>query len=291
MISFARNPLPPPFEDWPRPFAFALSGGGGYGSVQVGMLRALAERGIRPDMIVGTSVGALHGALVAAHGDDAVEVMSELWPTMDRRSVFGGRRDLARNWWRHRTIASFDRLSALIEGTLGAETFEDLPVRFAAVATDVLTGEPELLSEGPLLPALLASAAVPGLFPAVTIRDRSYVDGGVAANVPIRQAIAFGAASVLSLDATPPSIATTAPTSFAGSLLHSASLMLRNQRSHAVDDLAHRYRIAVLASATPPDMGSFNFGRTAELLVASHRLASETLDLWSADQLSRSEDR
>ena len=121
---------------------------------------------------------------------------------------------------------------------------------------------------------------MPGIFPPVEIEGRSYVDGGVTANVPIRQAIAFGARSIVSLDATPPVVASAVPTSLVGSLLHSAALMLRSQRSNAVDELANRYPIAVLPSTIPADHGTFNFKRSAELLVESHRLSSERLAHW-----------
>lgn len=280
------TPLPAPFADWPRPFAFALSGAGAFGSAQVGMLRALRERGIVPDLVVGTSAGALHGALLAAEPSTAVDKLHELWLSVDRQMIFGNRRHAAISLLRNRSISSGDRLSALIGDHLPTDDFDDLHVPFAAVATDALTGEPELLLDGSLRSALMASAAVPGLFPRVSIHGRDYVDGGVAANVPIRQAIAFGARSVLSLDATPPTIASSVPHGFLGSISHSASLMLRNQRSHAVDELAHRYRIAVMPSATPPDMGTFNFDHTADLLERSYRTASDTLDAWVADSIS-----
>lgn len=269
-----------PLTDWPRPLAFVLSGGGAFGPTQVGMLRALEERQVRPDLIVGTSVGALNGALVAADIDGAVDSLLSLWQSIDRAAVFGRRRFVPLNLLRSRTLSSFAPLSQLIQENLVPGTFEDLAIPFAAIATDALTGEPELLTSGPLPRALMASAALPGIFPPVEIDSRPYVDGGVAANVPIRQAIAFGARSIVSLDATPVLVANRLPKSFLGSVLHSSSLMLRNQRSHAVDELAQRYPVAILPSATPPDMGSFNFDRTPELLEASYQLASEALDEW-----------
>ncbi|WP_051062287.1 patatin-like phospholipase family protein [Ilumatobacter nonamiensis] len=278
------SPTPPnPVADWPRPLAFVLSGGGAFGSVQIGMIRALLERDVRPDLIVGTSAGALHGAVLADRPDDCVDALSQLWSRADRQSVFGGRINSISSMVRNRTLSDGRRLGALIDASLRATEFGQLGTPFAAVATDAVTGEPELLCDGALRPALLASAAVPGLLPAVEIDGRRYVDGGVSANVPIRQAIAFGAASVISLDATPSVVATTAPRSFSGGLLHSASLMLRNQRSHAVDEIAHRYRIGVLPSPTPSDMGSFNFTRTAELLESSYALTIDVLDAWSHD--------
>jgi NTE family protein len=279
----AQPPHRSPFADWPRPLAFVLSGGGAFGSVQVGMLKALAERGIEPDLVVGTSAGALHGAALATEGYRALPRLEQLWSSLDRRSLFGRRGRVAFNLLRHRTLADFHRLGGLIDQHLVAGSFEDLQLPFAAVATDALTGDPQLLSTGSIREALLASCAVPGVFPAVEIAGRSYVDGGVAANIPIRQAIAFGARSMVVLDATPPGTRATPPRSFSGALLHSASLMLRSQRAHAIDDIAHRYPIATLPSATPPDIGSFNFGLTEQLLAESHQLAAETLDRWGRD--------
>ncbi len=280
--------------------AFALSGGGAFGSVQVGMLRALLDRGVVPDLVVGSSVGALHGAFLAASADtagpdpdgnrssdaagDICERLSRLWLTMDRRSLFGGRRTMVKSLLTTRTLSNFTKLKSLIDDHLPTDSFEDLNLPFAAVATDALTGEPELLSNGSVRQALLASAAVPGVFPAVNINGKSYVDGGVAANVPIRQAIAFGANSVICLDATPPVVAERVPSSLTGALHHSVSLMLRNQRSHAVEELASRYRIAVLPSATPANIGTFNFARTQELLDNSYRLAGAAIDGWLGDQ-------
>lgn len=274
-----------PFHGWPRPLAFALSGGGAFGSVHVGMLRALLERGVRPDLVVGTSVGALHGALLAAQLDDAVPIMEQLWRSMDRRKVFGGRRTVVRSLLRTRTLSDFSRLEGLIDRHLPVAEFAQFEIPFAAVATDALTGEPDLLDSGPIRAALLASAAVPGLFPPVEVSGRLYIDGGVSANVPIRQAIAFGAASVISIDATPAIVATAPAQTLAGGLLQSMSLMLRNQRSHAVDELVHRYRIAELPSPTPADMGSFNFSHTAELIDASHGLTATTLDQWTDESM------
>jgi NTE family protein len=114
------------------------------------------------------------------------------------------------------------------------------------------------------------------------VNGRRYLDGGVSANLPIRQAITFGARSVIGLDASPP-LAETAPTGLVSGLLHSVILIVRNQRSHAVDELASRYPIMVVPSITPPDLGSFNFNRTAELLERSYNAACQTLDSWVAE--------
>ncbi len=276
-IADADNLQLPPLHDWPRPLAFVLSGGGAFGSVQAGMLRALEQHDVRPDLVVGTSVGSLNGALLALEPDTAADRLADIWRRMSRRHVFGhGRLAVVRNLARHRTLSRFDALERLIDDLLPVERFDGLAVPLAAVATDAVTGEPELLREGLIKPALLASSAIPRVFPPVTLDGRSYIDGGFSANLPIRQAIAFGARSVVALDASalPPP---TAPGGFAGGALHLASLMVRNQRAHAVEDLAGRYPILVLPTVTPHDMGSFNFDRTDELIEAGYRRADETL--------------
>ncbi len=267
-------------DRWPRPLAFVLSGGGAFGSVQVGMIRALLDHGIEPDLVVGASVGALNGAVVASKRPEAVDALEETWLAMNRRQLFGGPLSMARSLIRHRALSDSGHLEALIDSQRGPNTFEDLAIPFAAVVTDALTGEAELLQSGELKPALLASSAVPGAFPPVDIGGRQYVDGGVVANVPIRQAIAFGARSVISLDATPPTMSQELPGSLIGRILHSASLMLRAQRAHAVEDLASRYHIVSLPNPIPPDMGTFNFSLTRQLLDESYQMAAAAIDSW-----------
>lgn len=276
MTNRVRSELPP-LHDWPRPLAFVLSGGGAFGSVHVGMIEALTEHGVRPDMVVGSSVGSLNGALLAHDPGIAVERLSEIWATMSRATVFGhGWLGAVRNFAVGRTLSRFDRLETLIDAMLPITRFEELSVPFAAVATDAVSGEPELLQDGLIKPALLASSAIPRVFPPVTVGDRQYIDGGISANLPIRQAIAFGARSVVALDAapqTPP----TPPRGLADSAFHLATLMVRNQRAHAIDDLASRYPILILPSVTPHDIGSFNFDRTAELVAMSRRATAEAI--------------
>lgn len=272
-----------PFADWPRPLAFVLSGGGAYGATQVGMLRALAEAGVVPELVVGASVGALNGVVVAAHADDAADRLADVWRRINRRTIFGGGsvRAVATLLRTRSSLCQPDLLAGLIGEHIEHETFEGLPVPFAAVATDLFTGEPELLSTGKIGPALLASAAIPGVFPRVEIDGRHYVDGGVSANVPIRQAIAFGAASVLVLDANPAHTAERPPERMLPSLIHTVSVMLRSQRAHAVDELAHRYRVVGLPQVTPADMSSFDFRHSAELIDTAHRHTAAFIASWS----------
>lgn len=271
------SPLDAPLGDWPRPLAFALSGGGSFGSVQVGMIQALAAHGVHPDLIVGSSVGSLNGAVLAANPFTGPAVLRGIWSRMSRESVFGhGSVRAVRNLVRSRTLSTLDRLEHTIRTELGVPDFDELPIPFAAVATDAITGEPELLSAGALTDALLASSSIPGVFPPVEIGGRHFVDGGVSAYLPIRQAIAFGARSVVALDAGP-HLPDARPHTFAGGLYHTIAMIIRNQRAHSIDDLASRYPILVLPTITPADLGSFNFDHTPELIEKARTATSEVL--------------
>ncbi|MDA3038787.1 MAG: patatin-like phospholipase family protein [Actinomycetota bacterium] len=268
--------------DWPRPLAFALSGGGSYGAAQVGMIRALLEHGIVPDLVVGVSVGALNGALLAARPDSAVTELVDLWSRIDRRTIFGSNPfGLVRNLVRDGALCRPSLLGSLIDDHLHARTFADLLVPFAAVVTEASTGAPELLTSGHLRTALLASAAIPGVFSRVTIGDREFLDGGVSANVPIRQAIAFGASTVISLDPSPSTPPSAFPGRIVGGLPRSVNLMIRNQQAHDVKELTDRYTVVSIPSVTPGDVSSFDFTATARLVEASYESTVAAISHWT----------
>ncbi|MGB7982554.1 MAG: patatin-like phospholipase family protein [Candidatus Nanopelagicales bacterium] len=186
----------------PRPVAFVLGGGGSWGAVQLGMLRALAQTDLTPDLIVGTSVGSLNGVIVAADPHAAVGRLDEVWPRVTRAEVFPG------GWIRGvRTLTEskawiYDNqpLADLLVGQLPARTFEALQVPFVAVATDFWTGALVELDSGDLRSALLASSAIPGVFPWIEREGRRLVDGMLVANVPLTVARSRGARSLVVLD-------------------------------------------------------------------------------------------
>lgn len=264
-----------PLAAWPRPLAFVFSGGGAYGATQVGMIRALTHAGITPDLVVGTSVGALNGTLYADNPILAAERLEEIWASLDRAGVFGGRTRPGRAWSalrngmrRESGLVSPSTLRALIDANMPVERIEDLRIPTAVVVTDALVGQTKLLTQGVVGPALQASAAIPGVFPPVKIDGCFYVDGGVTANVPIRQAVSFGARSLVVLDANPASMPGTLPTTAIGSVVHASMIMLRNQRADATDDLVGRHPILHLPQVTPTTQSSFDFANSADLIAA-----------------------
>ena len=187
--------------------AFVLSGGGNQGVSQVGMLRALVERAIEPDVIIGTSVGALNGAVVATSPVLAqIEHLEDVWRGLTGERVFPG--GAWRRAWnlvrRDDHIISNEGLHSIISGTLIAETFGDLVVPLRVVTADLETGTEVVFASGPLQPALLASAALPGIFPPVRMDDAVLVDGAVVNLVPISHALAGPVDRIFVLDVSDP---------------------------------------------------------------------------------------
>lgn len=182
-----------------RKVAFVLSGGGNLGAVQVGMIRALVEHGIKPDVIVGCSVGAINGAAFAAEPNlRGVQRMEALWAKLaaGNPDVMPNKRlvpvpvQLSR---KGTSIYAPEPMENLLRSELPAGTFSDLAVPFACVATDTLTASQHWFHKGPLVPALMASAALPAVYPAVEIEGKTYYDGGVVTELPVHWAVESGA--------------------------------------------------------------------------------------------------
>jgi NTE family protein len=176
--------------------AFVLGGGGVLGAHEVGMLRALLEREIAPDMIIGTSIGAINGCMIAADPSLAqVERLRELWTTLGRDAVFGGSvTSWIKTLTRSRThVVDNQRLRRLLTDALTVERIEDLAVSFECVAASIERSNAHHFNSGPIVEAVLASSAVPGLLPPVAIDGEHYLDGGLVASIPLDRAIARGA--------------------------------------------------------------------------------------------------
>jgi len=178
--------------------AFVLGGGGHLGAHEVGMLRALIERGIQPALVVGTSIGAINGAAVAADPTAAgIDRLAETWSAIDAGDVFGGTligriTTLARS----RThLHDNEGLRAMLAATL-PERIEELPVPFQCVAASIERASERWFTDGPLVDAVLASSSVPGILPPVKIGDEHYVDGGVVNSIPVGRAVTLGATEI-----------------------------------------------------------------------------------------------
>lgn len=177
---------------------FVLGGGGNLGAVQVGMLKAVLERGIVPDEIVGCSVGAINAAALAADPSvEGADHLAELWRTAPETAMAGGRFEAVRLLTRGTALQPNGALRSLLEQFLPVQRFDELAVAVHVIATSMRSGREVWFSRGDLLAPVLASAALPGVFPPVTIDGESYIDGGVVDNVPITKAYDLGAARVV----------------------------------------------------------------------------------------------
>jgi NTE family protein len=182
--------------------AVVLGGGGVLGAVQVGMVRALVEAGVRPDLVVGTSVGALNGAVLAAlPPDEVADRLEEAWGSPDARALFAAGnlarlRKFARSGVAAHSAAPLRRMATAV---LGERRIEDLAVPFSCCAAGIEDAAEHWFDRGPVVEAVLASAAVPGLLPPAVVDGRHYLDGGLVNSIPLGRAVELGADRVIVL--------------------------------------------------------------------------------------------
>ena len=205
---------------WRGHTAFVLSGGGARGALQVGALRALLEHGERPDAVIGTSIGAWNGAWVA-YGPtvESTHELAAVWRALTTPYVLlggelaAGQRQRLRHSAGLRLLVAARRVTAgnpslysdvglrqLIATHIGERTFADLAVPLRIIATDLTHGRRAIFRAGPLGPAILASSAMPGIFPPVRIDGCVYVDGGALDNCSLETALAMGARRIFVVD-------------------------------------------------------------------------------------------
>ena len=203
---------------WRGYTAFVLSGGGARGALQVGGLRALLEAGERPDVIVGTSIGAWNGAVLARTPTlEGVDIIERAWrrahptrvllgtdpPLSSSSQALAGMRLLTavrRLAGGQPSLYGDAGMRQFLAQLVGDTTFEDVPVPLRVIATDITHGTRAIFGSGPVAPAVLASSAIPGIFPPVRIGDSVYVDGGALDNASIETALRMGARRLFVLD-------------------------------------------------------------------------------------------
>ena len=196
-----------PFDPGSKKLAFVLSGGGSLGSVQVGCLEALLQYGIFPDLIVGTSVGALNGTWLAMNPTlEGVTELKELWLSMGRHGPFrtSRLRVTLRLLMGQEYLYANDVLRKIVRQSIAETAFEDLQVPVVIVATNMETGEPAVFHQGSLEQAVLASTAIPGLFPPVEIEGVQYVDGAMMSYCGLGPAWDHGARRIVVIEAPHP---------------------------------------------------------------------------------------
>jgi NTE family protein len=259
--------------------AFVLSGGGNLGSVQVGMLKALFADGVRPDLIVGTSVGAVNGAWLAAKGPDAdLDELADIWIRMRRKDVFPARFGAMTGLLGGGgALVSSNGLRRLIAANVRSSRLEDTTVSLHVVATDLATGHDVLLSRGPLVEAVCASAAIPGVFAPVVIDGHLLVDGGVVNNCPISHAIALGASTVYALPCGYACSLAAAPKGAFGVAMQAISLLIQNRLTIDVARYVDAVDLRVVPTLCPLSVGPTDFSQASRIITESESLTRSWL--------------
>ena len=261
---------------------FVLSGGGNLGAIQVGMLQALSEAAIYPDAIVGTSVGAINGAWLAGRGPDAdVGELADIWRGLRRADVFPTRLFGGLRGFLGQTDHLFpdSGIRRLLDRQLKFENLEDALVPFHVVATDISSGKDHLLSRGNAADAVCASAAIPGVFPAVTIDGRTLLDGGVVNNCPISHAMALGATTVWVLSCGYSCSLDRPPTSALGNALQAINLLIQQRLLSDAETFANSARLHIAPTPCPVTVSPTDFSQAGRLFETSYELTAA----WIAD--------
>lgn len=254
--------------------AFVLSGGGSLGAVQVGMLLALADAGITADMIIGASVGALNAAVFAEDpGPGGAERLARLWCAIRRQDVFplSLATGLMAFLRRQDHLIEADALRDLIVRSLRIRRIEEARIPLHIAATDVLSGHEVVFSSGDAATALMASTAIPVIFPHVVLDGRYLVDGAVGANTPIAGAVARGATRVLVLPTGMSCAIEAPPRNMAALMLHVMGLQSMGQLDRDVARFAPQVPITIVPPLCPVRISMFDFSQTDALIKRAAR--------------------
>lgn len=268
--------------------AFVLGGGGALGAHEVGMLKALFAVGIRPDAVVGTSVGAINGAAVAAEPSPAaIDRLADLWTGLGRAGVFTGsllgRLTTAVRSGTH--LYAPGPLDDLLRSHLPVSRVEDLAVPFQCVAASIEKAAEHWFEDGPLIEAVLASCAVPGLLPPVELNGEHFVDGGLVNSIPVARAVSLGAQEVYVLQVGRVERALRPPRLPWEVALVAFEIARRHRFARDMAELPGGVTVHVLPSGaaqeSPSPLGQLRhrtFGRTAQRIEAAYAASSRYLD-------------
>ncbi|MEE8158473.1 MAG: patatin-like phospholipase family protein [Dehalococcoidia bacterium] len=248
--------------------AFVLSGGGSLGSVQVGCLESLIQNRIFPDLIVGTSVGALNGVWLAKNVTlEGVTKLKELWLSLGPHGPFRESRIrvLMRLLLGRKYLYANETLRKLVCQYVGDTNFDDLQVPIMVIATEMETGKPEVFSQGKLEPAVLASTAIPGVFPSVKIGNVEYIDGAMMSNCGLKPAWDHGARRMVVIET--PHILPDRGYGVLKPLVHALSVSLRSLCHLEVELFSQKCSVVVLEPEVSMQTLAFNDFSRSEVLM------------------------
>jgi NTE family protein len=247
--------------------AFVLAGGGSLGAIQVGMMRALLSSGVCPDFVVGASVGAINAAHLACAPDiEGVAALERIWVRLRRADIFPLTLASLFGLIKHPgNVVDPSGLRRLIETNLPCRRIEETKIPLYIMATNQ-QGQVVSLSSGPAVEAMLASSAIPGVFPPVPIGDDLLMDGAVAANTPLRLAAELGASRIIILPTGYACALKEPPRTAIGKALHAITLMITWQLMHELEHISEGIAVHVVPTLCPLAVSPFDFSASRELI-------------------------
>ena len=271
----------------PRRTAFVLSGGGNLGALQVGMLRALFERRIEPDLVLGCSVGALNGAAVAAEPSLAmVGRLQDLWRGIADEDVMPAGLLPTTVQLARKGVAIHDNanLRRVVEEVLPVGRFEELTVPFQCVAAAINEGTETWFDEGPLVEPILASSALPAVYPPVEIDGVKYLDGAIVNDVPVSRAVALGADRIFVLHVGSWDRPRPEPKRPIDMAMYAYWLARRSRFQRDLASIPSSIEVLVLPPGATPLIRYNDFGHSDEMIATAYQATSAFLDAQGGDR-------
>jgi NTE family protein len=259
--------------------AFVFTGGGSLGAVQVGMLRALLASGVQPDFVVGASVGAINASYFACFPNaDGITNLEKLWTGLRRSDIFPFTFSSAIGLLRHPgNLIDPGGLRRIIETNLPCTKLEGTQIPLTIMATN-LQGMGVRLAAGPAVEAILASTAIPGIFPPVEINGEPLMDGAVAANTPMRLAVELGASRIIILPTGYACALKEPPKTPVGKALHALTLMIAWQLMHELEHIPKDVQVHLVPTLCPLAVSPFDFSASRELIERAARSSQKWIE-------------
>jgi NTE family protein len=259
--------------------ALVFTGGGSLGAIQVGMLRVLMSSGVQPDFVVGASAGALNASYFAgAPNAKGVETLERIWSGLRRSDIFPFTLSSAFGLLRHPgSVVDPAGLRRVIETNLPYPRLEDALVPLNIMATNQ-QGQSVRLSRGPAVEAILASTAIPGVFPPVHIAGEALMDGAIAANTPVRLAAELGASRIIILPTGYACALKEPPRTAIGKALHAITLMIAWQLMYELERLPEDIDVHLMPTLCPLAVSPFDFSASRELIERAARSSKKWVE-------------
>jgi NTE family protein len=259
--------------------AFVFAGGGSLGAVQVGMLRVLLASGVQPDFVVGASVGAINASYFASLPTaEGVANLEKIWTGLQRSDIFPFTLASVIGLLRHPgNLVDPGSLRRIIETNLPCARLEDTQIPLTIMATN-LQGMGVRLSTGSTVDAILASTAIPGIFPLVEINGEPLMDGAVAANTPMRLAAELGASQIIVLPTGYACALKEPPKTPVGKALHAITLMIAWQLMHELEHIPKDIQVHLVPTLCPLAVSPFDFSSSRELIERAARSSQKWIE-------------